>query len=67
VDISCQPGDLEQLRATFPDWAFESQWVAAGTGPDQRRLHARKGDVTLSAWHAEDLAAGIRREETGQS
>jgi hypothetical protein len=33
--------------------------VAAGTGPDQRRLWARKGDVTLSAWHADDLAAQI--------
>ena len=59
MDTSCQPSDLELLAATFPDWSFESQWVAAGTGPDQRRLWARKGDVTLSAWHADDLAAQI--------
>ena len=59
MSTSCQPGDLELLAATFPDWSFESQWVAAGTGPDQRRLWARKGDVTLSAWHADDLAAQI--------
>jgi hypothetical protein len=75
VGTSCQPSDLELLAATFPDWSFESQWVAAGTGPDQRRLWARKGDVTLSAWHADDLAAQIaaaqiaaalREEENGQ-
>jgi hypothetical protein len=61
MQTSCQPDDLGQLRATFGDqgWTFESQWVAAGSGPDQRRLHARKGDVTLSAWHIDDLVAQI--------
>jgi hypothetical protein len=56
---SSHPGDLAQLAATFPGWAFESQWVAAGTGPDQRRLWARKDDVALSAWTADDLAAMV--------
>jgi hypothetical protein len=54
-----QPDDLAQLRATFPGWEFESTWAVAGTGPDQRRLLARKGDVSLSAWTADDLAAQV--------
>ena len=59
---SCQPSDLDQLRATFPDWEFEARWTVAGTGPDSRYLLASRGGVTVSAWTAEDLAAAIRRE-----
>jgi hypothetical protein len=59
VQASSQASDLDLLAATFPGWAFESQWVAAGTGPDQRRLWARKDDVSLSAWTADDLAAQV--------
>jgi hypothetical protein len=62
MDTSCQPSDLEQLRATFPGWSFEARWTVAGTGPDSRYLLASRGGVTLSAWTAEDLAAEIRRE-----
>ena len=62
MDTSCQPSDLDQLRATFPDWVFEARWTVAGTGPDSRYLLASRGGVTLSAWTAEDLAAEIRRE-----
>jgi hypothetical protein len=62
MDTSCQPSDLDQLRATFPDWEFEARWTVAGTGPDSRYLLASRGGVTLSAWTAEDLAAEIRRE-----
>jgi hypothetical protein len=59
---SCQPSDLEQLRATFPAWEVEAQWTTAGSGPDRRCLLAHRGDVTVSAWTAEDLAEAIRRE-----
>ena len=62
MDTSCQPSDLEQLRATFPDWEFEARWTVAGTGPDSRYLLASRGGVTVSAWTAADLAAEIRRE-----
>ena len=62
MDASCQPDDLGQLRATFPDWDIEARWTAAGTGPDQRYLLAQKDDVTVTAWTAGDLAAEIRRE-----
>jgi hypothetical protein len=62
MDESSQPDDLAQLRATFPDWSIESRWTVAGTGPDSRYLLASRGDVTVSAWTAEDLAAEIRRE-----
>ena len=61
MDTSCQPDDLAQLREQFPDWEIEPLWTVAGTGPDSRYLLAHKGDVTVSAWTAEDLAAGIRR------
>jgi hypothetical protein len=57
---SCQPDDLAQLRATFPDWEFEAKWTVAGTGPDSRYLVAPRGDVTLSGWSAAGLAAQIR-------
>jgi hypothetical protein len=59
LSTSCQSGDLEQLRATFPGWDIEAHWTVAGTGPDARYLIARKGDVTLQAWNAGDLAAQI--------
>jgi hypothetical protein len=62
VETSCQPDDLAQLRDMFPDWSIEARWTVAGTGPDSRYLLASRGDVTLSAWTAEDLAAEIRRE-----
>jgi len=62
MDTSCQPSDLEQLRAAFPDWSIEARWTVAGTGPDARYLLASKAGLTLSAWTAEDLAAEIRRE-----
>jgi hypothetical protein len=50
------------LREQFPSWEIEARWTVAGTGPDSRYLLAHKGDVTVSAWSAEDLAAEIRRE-----
>jgi len=62
MDTSCQSGDLAQLREQFPDWEIEPRWTVAGTGPDARYLLAHKGDVTVSAWTAADLAAEIRRE-----
>ena len=58
-----EPGDLEQLREQFPTWEIEAKWTVAGTGPDARYLLAHKGDVTISAWTAEDLAAEMRRED----
>jgi hypothetical protein len=61
MGTSCQPDDLEQLRATFPDWDIEARWTAAGTGPDQRYLLASKDDLIVTAWTVGDLAAEIRR------
>jgi hypothetical protein len=59
---SCQPDDLTRLREQFPGWEFEAKWTVAGTGPDSRYLLASRGDLTLSAWTPEDLAAEIRQE-----
>ena len=59
---SCQPDDLAQVREQFPDWEIEPRWTVAGTGPDSRYLLAHRGDVTVTAWTAGDLAAEIRRE-----
>ena len=66
MQASCQSSDLDLLRATFPGWDIEARWTVAGTGPDARYLVASSGDVTVTGWTAEDLAARIRREETGQ-
>lgn len=55
--------DLAKLRERFPGWALEAQWYASGSGPDGRRLVARRGDVTVSAWDAASLAEAIRQEE----
>jgi hypothetical protein len=59
MDTSCQCGDLEQLQQLFPEWEVSATWTVAGTGPDARYLQARKGDVTVTAWSAPDLAAQI--------
>jgi hypothetical protein len=59
MSTSCQRDDLEQLRATFPDWTFEARWTTVASGPDRRALLARKGDERLSAWHADDLVGKI--------
>ena len=54
--------DLEQLRATFPDWEIEVRWTVAGARPDASYLQARKNEVTLTAWSANNLAAKIVAE-----
>jgi hypothetical protein len=42
MDTSCQPDDLAQLRATFPDWEIEARWTVAGTSPDSRYVRASR-------------------------
>jgi hypothetical protein len=64
LETSCQPDGLAQLREQFPGWRFGSVWATAASGPDRRRVWARRGDAFLSAWTAEELAASIRREES---
>jgi hypothetical protein len=61
-DSASTTSDLTALRERFPGWEFEAKWTVAGTGPDSRYLLARKGDVTVTGWTAEDLAAGILRK-----
>jgi hypothetical protein len=63
MDTSCQPDDLAQLRAAFPDWEIEVRWVTSASGPDRRHYMAHNDDVTISAWTAGDLAAEMRRED----
>jgi hypothetical protein len=62
VKTSCQPDDLALLRDMFPDWDIEARWTVAGTGPDARILVASRGDVEVSGFTAQYLAALIRRE-----
>jgi hypothetical protein len=38
-------------------------WATAASGPDRRRVWAKRDGVLLSAWTAEALAVAIRREE----
>ena len=55
--------DLTKLRQDHPEWTIGSVWMAAGSGPDARRLWASRGDVRLSAWTAAELDRDIRRAE----
>jgi hypothetical protein len=55
--------DLSQLREEFPDWRFGTVWASAASGPDRRRLWARRGTVLLSAWNAAGLRASIDYEQ----
>jgi len=55
--------DLAQLRDRFPEWRFGSVWATAASGPDRRRLWARKGDILLSDWNAAGLSATISAEQ----
>ena len=56
--------DLDVLRDQFPGWTFGTVWTTAATGPDVRRLTARRDGILLSAWTAAGLAADIAREES---
>jgi hypothetical protein len=56
---SSGPDDIALLRATFCGWTFGSVWITAASGPDRRRLVAIRGEVVLSAWTADDLAAEL--------
>jgi hypothetical protein len=38
-------------------------WATAASGPDQRRLWARNGDILLSHWNAPGLSAAITAEQ----
>ena len=57
------PDDLTKLREEFPAWGFGTVWATAASGPDRRRIWARRGDVTLTAWSAQELAAAIEWAE----
>jgi hypothetical protein len=59
VESSCQPSDVELLRHTFPSWSIAAVWQAVPSGPDSRLLVAIRGEVTLTAWNADDLAAQV--------
>jgi hypothetical protein len=58
--------DLDELRAQLPDWHIGTVWATAATGPDARRITARRDGVLLSAWTAAELAIGIQREEASR-
>jgi len=55
--------DLSELREQFPGWQIGTIWASAASGPDFRRLSARKGTILLTAWSRAELASYIRREE----
>jgi hypothetical protein len=59
---SCQPSDIELLRAAFPSWSIAAVWTAVASGPDKRRLVAIRGEQVLSAWDADSLAAMVTAE-----
>jgi hypothetical protein len=55
--------DLAQLRGEFPAWRFGTVWTTVATGPDVRRVWARKDDVFLSDWNAAGLRVAISAEQ----
>lgn len=61
--VETPASDLSQLREEFPDWRFGTVWASAASGPDRRRLWARRGSVLLSAWNAAGLRASIDYEQ----
>jgi hypothetical protein len=62
-DVEAAVGDLGQLREDFPEWRFGTVWASAASGPDRRRLWARRGNVLLSAWNAAGLREAINHEQ----
>jgi hypothetical protein len=55
--------DIERLRAEHPRWVITSAWASRASGPDARRLVARREGVELRAWTAGELSALIADEE----
>ena len=58
---------LAPLRATFPDWTFEANWITVASGPDRRHYLAHRGDTTVSAWSVDDLAAQVTAESIARA
>lgn len=56
--------DLAELREQFAGsgFTFGTIWASAGSGPDPRRLYARRDGMLLTAWNAAELRIKLRRE-----
>ena len=54
--------DLAGLRAEFAGsgFRFGSMWASAASGPDARRVYARRDGVLLTAWTAPELRIKLR-------
>jgi len=55
--------DIERLCEAHPLWRIGSVWVAAGSGPDIRRLTASREGIRVHARTAGELSVRIAREE----
>jgi hypothetical protein len=56
-------GDIEQLREAHPAWAIGTVWATAGSGPDRRKLWAKRDGITVHGWSAAILSEQIAIEE----
>ena len=56
--------DIERLQGQFGDqgWRFGSVWATAASGPDRRRLFAKRDATLLTAWTEAELATKLRQE-----
>ena len=56
--------DLADLRNEFAGsgFRFGTIWASAASGPDPRRLYARRDSVLLTAWNAAELRMKLRDE-----
>jgi hypothetical protein len=55
--------DLDRLRNAHPLWEFGTVWASSATGPDARRLVARREGVQVHAWTEAELSAKIAAKE----
>jgi len=63
--ISMHLDDLSELRTDYPAWNFGTVWTGAASGPDKRRIWARRAadGAFIVAWSASALRARVEAEE----
>jgi hypothetical protein len=54
---------LDGLRARYPGWSIQADWVPRPSASDYRRLRAQREGVTVMAFDTDTLAARILEAE----
>jgi hypothetical protein len=63
--ISLNRDDPSELRTDYPTWNFGTIWTGAASGPDKRRIWARRtaDGAFIVAWSASVLRARVEAED----